>query len=409
MKITFKTVQNKLFTIDADESETVGGLKVKIQEGQAFPAANQKLIYSGKILKDESTVGELKIKEKDFLVVMVSKPKTPVPTSSPAPAPAAAPTAPAAVALAGATPEPAAPAAEAASAAIQPAAESTDISEPAAATERAASTDDVSMGSSFLTGEHLQTATDSIVEMGFPRDQVVRALRASFNNPDRAVEYLMSGNIPETEPAAPRAPVQQAAAAAPSPSASAAAPVAPPATRAAASGAASSSTSGSSADNLFAAAEAAMHRDRGGPAGAGAGVGGGAGAGGIDEATMRAIANLPQIQRIRQAVQENPALIQPLLQQIAQQNPALAQIINENPQALYSLLGIGADDDDGEYQGPQVMQVNLTQEEAAAVERLEQLGFERQMVLQAFLLCDKNEELAANFLFENAEEDEQMH
>lgn len=74
-------------------------------------------------------------------------------------------------------------------------------------------------------------------------------------------------------------------------------------------------------------------------------------------------------------VQENPALIQPLMQQIATSNPQLAQLINQNPQALYDLLGAGAagegDDEDG-YQGAQVMHVDLTEAEAAAVERVSQ-------------------------------------
>ena len=44
--------------------------------------------------------------------------------------------------------------------------------------------------STFLSGDSLQGAINNIVDMGFPRDQVLRAMRASFNNADRAVEYL---------------------------------------------------------------------------------------------------------------------------------------------------------------------------------------------------------------------------
>lgn len=46
--------------------------------------------------------------------------------------------------------------------------------------------------SSFLSGDGLQAAISNMVEMGFPKDQVLRAMRASFNNADRAVEYLMN-------------------------------------------------------------------------------------------------------------------------------------------------------------------------------------------------------------------------
>jgi len=44
--------------------------------------------------------------------------------------------------------------------------------------------------------------------------------------------------------------------------------------------------------------------------------------------------------------------------------------------------------------------VSLTEKESEAVARLCRLGFERDLVSRAFFACDKNEELAANFLFD---------
>jgi len=51
------------------------------------------------------------------------------------------------------------------------------------------------MTGSFLSGAALQGAIDNLCEMGFPREEVVRAMRASFNNPDRAAEYLMTVSL----------------------------------------------------------------------------------------------------------------------------------------------------------------------------------------------------------------------
>jgi len=44
----------------------------------------------------------------------------------------------------------------------------------------------------LVTGETYEQTVLEIMSMGFERDQVVRALRASFNNPDRAVDYLFN-------------------------------------------------------------------------------------------------------------------------------------------------------------------------------------------------------------------------
>jgi len=47
----------------------------------------------------------------------------------------------------------------------------------------------------LVTGASYEATVVELMSMGFERDHVLRALRASYNNPDRAVEYLLSVKI----------------------------------------------------------------------------------------------------------------------------------------------------------------------------------------------------------------------
>lgn len=52
--------------------------------------------------------------------------------------------------------------------------------------------------SNLVAGNNLEGAIQQILDMGggtWDRDTVVRALRAAYNNPERAVEYLYSVSI----------------------------------------------------------------------------------------------------------------------------------------------------------------------------------------------------------------------
>lgn len=67
-------------------------------------------------------------------------------------------------------------------------------------------------------------------------------------------------------------------------------------------------------------------------------------------------------------MQSNPALLQPLLQQLGQSNPELLRSINADPNGFLQALLEGADDEEGAPPGSSMVQV--TQEEKDAIDRV---------------------------------------
>ncbi|XP_014813629.1 PREDICTED: UV excision repair protein RAD23 homolog B isoform X2 [Calidris pugnax] len=377
----------------------VKALKEKIESERgkdAFPVAGQKLIYAGKILNDDTALKEYKIDEKNFVVVMVTKPKaaagatqqsnaatttsstaaapTPVTASVPAAAPVPAP-----------VPPPPAPDAVAC--------ESTPVSAPkeekpaekppeAPAAVSPSSTDsttgDTSRSNLFedaisalVTGQSYENMVTEIMSMGYEREQVTAALRASFNNPDRAVEYLLMGIPGDTQAVAESA---QAA------------------------------STGASQSSAVAAAVATIPTSS------------------LGGHPLEFLRNQPQFQQMRQIIQQNPSLLPALLQQIGRENPQLLQQISQhqehfihmlNEPVLESRQGLSGSDDGvsaggvaSEAGNGHMNYIQVTPQEKEAIERLKALGFPEGLVIQAYFACEKNENLAANFLLQqNFDED----
>ncbi|EMP37541.1 UV excision repair protein RAD23 like protein B, partial [Chelonia mydas] len=290
--------------------------KIESEKGKdAFPVAGQKLIYAGKILNDDTALKEYKIDEKNFVVVMVTKPKA---AAAPTPSPATT---------------------------QQSNATTTTVSSPqrhlhglvtlhltSGDTSRSNLFEDAT--SALVTGQSYENMVTEIMSMGYEREQVIAALRASFNNPDRAVEYLLMGKASVVKPLP-----------------------------------------------LISTHENAVNCNM-----------------------------IPGFRVSLETERLKPQRI-PLRQQalqISQHQEHFIQMLNEPVQESGGQGGGGGGGSGGvaEAGSGQMNYIQVTPQEKEAIERLKALGFPEGLVIQAYFACEKNENLAANFLLQqNFDED----
>lgn len=346
MKINLKTVANKTFTVDVEPSDTIAQVKGKITELGEYALEGMKIIFAGKILEDNQTVENAGIQEQHKNIVLIAKKLKAMPQKKKEEPTASTTTAEA-------------PKEE--TTALPPTATTT----PAATTSPSTTTTTATIPLATATTTTPSIAVDEnlvnqFLEMGFERAQIVECLQAAFNNAERAAEYLMSG-IPDY---VKRQLSEQ------------------------------QSISQQQVPQQTRGAQEAIGDIHGGSA----------------NQLAQMIQAFPQFNQIRAAIQQNPQLLTPIMQGLAQSNPELVQVINQNPEEFIRLLNEPipqqAQQQGGAFGGPGGMRpppgtILVTQQEREAIDRLVGMGFERAIAIQAYFACGKDENLAANFLLEN--------
>ncbi|KAL3316866.1 UV excision repair protein RAD23 B [Cichlidogyrus casuarinus] len=219
--------------------------------------------------------------------------------------------------------------------------------EPSTPSNPAAPQENESGVNALVTGSEYQRSVDEIMAMGFERSKVVQAMRASFNNPDRAVEYLLSGNIPTLE------------------------------------------------EDMVTAQPGGNLTDSNSPSES------------VSENPIAALASHPQFQQMRAILRQNPDLLPQIISEIQSSNPAVFEVIRNHQEEFLRFLHQDEEPaNTGQGTQPRQVVLTMTQEERAAVERLKAMGFSEDMVLQAYYACEKNEDLAADFLLREAADED---
>jgi len=129
---------------------------------------------------------------------------------------------------------------------------------------------------------------------------------------------------------------------------------------------------------------------------------------------LNTVLNSTEFGELQRRARQDANILPQILMHLAQYNPRIFEFFNNNKELFVQLmlaapLGGGAQGQQQGQAGDQPQQQNpnaiqITPEEKAIIERLMGFGFTQAHVLQAYFACDKNEEMALNYLLDNQEQ-----
>ncbi|CAH9078094.1 unnamed protein product [Cuscuta epithymum] len=325
MKICVKTLKGAQFTIDVKPDDTVSNVKKNIETvkgSDVYPAAQQMLIHQGKVLKDTTTVEENKVAENSFVVIMLTKNKTPAGEASSTQSAPLITAEPVATSTGQSTQTVTAqPSTASIVVTPHPASGSAPSHPPAPASAVSVSGVYDQAASHIVAESNFETTIQQILDMGggsWDRETVILALRAAYNNPERAVDYLYSG-IPE------QVGVEDAEQTSTTPPGG---QTMDPLNVASQQTIASTGPNASPLD-LFPQGLPSMASN--------------ANAGNLDF-----LRNSQEFQTLRSIVQASPETLQPMLQELGKQNPQLVQLIQEHQADFLRLINEPVEESDDE-------------------------------------------------------------
>lgn len=140
---------------------------------------------------------------------------------------------------------------------------------------------------------------------------------------------------------------------------------------------------------------------------------------------LAALMSDPHFRQMQDVIQQTPQLLSSRIEELSTTNPEMYSFISENPDAFVNMLnhppvagsrssttGRGSVLDGGQSNAGQTREhrhapaidqtflADVSEHDKEAIERLKELGFSEYLAIQAYMACEKDEQLAANLLFQ---------